>query len=82
MKNILSIIFILFLNTFAFSSDKESVIKSLDNIKNLSFNFEQSINGKVETGKCIIEYPKKFYANITLLMKNFSFKWKISRNKN
>ena len=66
MKNILSIIFILFLNTFAFSSDKESVIKSLDNIKNLSFNFEQSINGKVETGKCIIEYPKKILCKYNL----------------
>ena len=29
--------------------------------KNLSFNFEQNINGKVETGNCVIEYPKKIY---------------------
>ena len=29
--------------------------------KNFSFIFEQNINGKVEKGKCIIEYPKKIF---------------------
>ena len=28
------------------------------NTKNLSFNFEQNINGKLENGNCTIEYPK------------------------
>ena len=27
----------------------------------MSFNFEQNINGKVETGNCIIQYPKKMF---------------------
>ena len=66
MKNISSIIFIFFFNTFAFSSNNESIIKTLVNTKNLSFNFEQSINGKIETGKCIIEYPKKILCNYNL----------------
>merc|ERR1712103_10461 len=30
-------------------------------IENISFNFEQNINGKIENGNCIIEYPKKIY---------------------
>ena len=67
MKKILFISFILFFNTFAFSSTKESIIENLSNIKNLSFKFEQNINGKVETGECIIEYPKKIFCKYNLL---------------
>ena len=59
MKKILLIFFIVNLNNFAFCSIKEDIIKNLNNIKNLSFKFEQNINGKIETGNCIIEYPKK-----------------------
>ena len=33
----------------------------LKNTKNLDFNFEQNINGKIENGNCIIEYPKKMF---------------------
>ena len=69
MKNILSIIFIFFFNTYALSSNKENIIKSLYNTTNLSFNFEQSINGKIETGNCIIEYPKKILCNYNLANK-------------
>ena len=67
MKKILFISFILFFNTFAFSSTKESIIENLNNIKNLSFKFEQNINGKVETGECVIEYPKKIFCKYNLL---------------
>ena len=69
MKNILSIIFIFFFSTYALSSNKENIIKSLYNTTNLSFNFEQSINGKIETGNCIIEYPKKILCNYNLANK-------------
>ena len=31
---------------------KNNIIKNLENIQNLSFNFEQNINGKIENGKC------------------------------
>ena len=61
MKIILLIFFIINFNNFAFSSVKENIISNLITIKNLSFNFEQNINGKVETGNCVIEYPKKIY---------------------
>ncbi len=63
MKKILLIFFIInfTFNNFAQGSVKKNIINNLDNIKNLSFNFEQNINGKIETGNCIIEYPKKIF---------------------
>ncbi len=59
MKKILLIIFFINLNSYALGSVKENVINNLKSTNNLSFNFEQNINGKVEKGYCIIEYPKK-----------------------
>ncbi len=53
------IFFILLSNTLA--SNKEKIIKKLQNTKNLNFNFEQNINGKIERGNCTIQYPKKIY---------------------
>ena len=35
-------------------------------IENISFDFEQNINGKIENGNCIIEYPKKIYCEYNL----------------
>ena len=43
------------------AENKNKIISKFQNIKNLTFNFEQNINGKIEEGKCIIEYPKKIY---------------------
>ena len=31
------------------------------NTNNLFFNFEQNINGKIQTGLCTIKYPKKIF---------------------
>ena len=53
------IFFIFFSNTYA--NNKNNIIKNLQNTKNLNFNFEQNINGKVEVGNCTINYPKKIY---------------------
>jgi outer membrane lipoprotein-sorting protein len=61
MKKILLIFLLINFNNVALSSIKENIINNLLNTKNLSFNFEQNINGKVETGNCVIEYPKKIY---------------------
>ena len=66
MKKIIIIILILFPNSYAFSSIKENIIKNLISTQNLIFNFEQNINGKIETGNCIIEYPKKIACNYNL----------------
>ena len=51
--------FILFSNTYA--DNKEKIIQKLQNTKNLVFEFEQNINGKIEKGNCTIQYPKKIY---------------------
>ena len=48
------------------ASIKENIIKKFTGIKNVSFNFEQNINGKIENGNCIIEYPKKIYCRYNL----------------
>ena len=53
------IFFILFSNAQA--SNKIKIIENLQNTENLSFKFEQNINGKIENGNCIIQYPKKIY---------------------
>ena len=59
-KYIFFFIFFIFLsNTQA--SNKEKIIEKLQNTKNLNFNFEQNINGKIESGNCTIQYPKKIY---------------------
>ena len=43
------------------AGNKEKIIENLKNTKNLDFNFEQNINGKIENGNCTIEYPKKMF---------------------
>ena len=63
MKKILLIFFIINSNNLGFGSIKENIINNLQYIDNLSFNFEQNINGKIEKGNCIIEYPKKIFCN-------------------
>jgi len=66
MKKVLFIYFFFCFSTFAFGSIKENIIKNLKNTQNLIFDFEQNINGKIETGNCIIEYPKKIFCNYSL----------------
>ena len=51
--------FIFITNTNA--NNKTQIIENLKKTKNLSFEFEQNINGKIENGSCIIEYPKKIF---------------------
>ena len=57
---ILIIIFFSF-NDNLNASNKENIIKNLKDINNLTFNFEQNINGEIETGNCVLEYPKKIF---------------------
>ena len=51
MKKILFIYLIFLFNNVALSAIKENIINNLENTRNLSFDFEQNINGKIETGK-------------------------------
>ena len=48
------------------ASVKGNIIKKFTDIKNVSFDFEQNINGKIENGNCIIEYPKKIFCKYNL----------------
>ena len=47
-----------FLN-HACASIENKIINNLKKINNISFNFKQTINDKVEEGNCTIQYPKK-----------------------
>ena len=55
------IFFFLFFFSNTHADNKEKIIERLQNTKNLVFEFEQNINGKIKRGNCTIQYPKKIY---------------------
>mgnify|MGYP003954634091 FL=1 len=66
IKLFLSLLIILFTSK-TLASVKNNLIKNLETTDNLSFNFEQNINGKIENGNCIIQYPKKIHCEYNLI---------------
>ena len=60
LKYIVFFIFLILI-TNSNASNKEKIIENLKKTRNLDFNFEQNINGKIENGNCTIEYPKKIF---------------------
>ncbi|MBD1135515.1 outer-membrane lipoprotein carrier protein LolA [Pelagibacterales bacterium SAG-MED47] len=66
MKKIYLIIFIIFFNTDCNASIKNKILNNLYNINNVVFNFEQNIKNKIETGNCILQYPKKIFCKYKL----------------
>ncbi len=64
-KLFLTTLLLLIINN-ASASIKNEIINKLEIIENISFNFEQNINGKIEKGNCIVEYPKKIYCKYNL----------------
>ena len=66
MKKLLFVIIYLSVISDLSASIKENIIKKFRDIENVSFDFEQNINGKIENGNCIIEYPKKIYCKYNL----------------
>ena len=66
MKKIFLFIFILLSTSKSFATVKENLIKNIKETNNLSFKFEQNINGKIENGNCIIKYPKKIFCSYNL----------------
>ena len=60
-KNCLIVLFLILINNESFASSKDKIINNLKKIENLSFNFEQKIENNIETGNCIIQYPKLLY---------------------
>ena len=69
MKKFFLFLFMIFLTSTASASIKDNLIKNLKDINNLTFNFEQNINGKIENGNCTIEYPKKILCKYNLTNK-------------
>tara|TARA_B100001109_G_C18780724_1_gene435253 strand:- start:389 stop:937 length:549 start_codon:yes stop_codon:yes gene_type:complete len=66
MKKYYLSFFLIFFTFESFASDKDNIIKNLKNLDNISFNFEQNVNGKIEKGNCIIQYPKKIFCKYDL----------------
>ena len=59
-KHFLFSIFLILISNVQ-ASNKDKILENLQNTKNLNFDFEQNINGKVEIGNCTIQYPKKIF---------------------
>ena len=59
MKYFFLIVILISFTSKVSANIKNTIIQNLQNTQNLSFNFEQNINGKLENGNCTIEYPKK-----------------------
>ena len=66
MKKNFIILFLIISISEASASIKEKIIKNLKSTNNLSFNFEQNINNKIENGKCTLSYPKKIFCKYNL----------------
>ena len=61
MKNFFFTLLILSFSNSVQAGLKEEIIQNLEITNNISFNFEQNIDGKKEKGNCIVQYPKKIY---------------------
>ena len=66
MKKFILIFFLIIFTTETKAKIKEKIIQKLLKKNNISFNFEQNINGRIENGNCIIQYPKKIYCEYNL----------------
>ncbi len=60
------------------SASKLEIINNFKNAKNLTFKFTQKIDDKIETGKCVVSYPKKILCNYD----DFYKKIMVSNGKN
>jgi len=69
MFRVLVVFFILGFYNYAHPSTKEKIISKIEQTKNLSFNFIQTIDEKTEEGNCIIKYSKKIYCEYDNLKK-------------
>mgnify|MGYP003348851907 CR=1 FL=1 len=62
INHLVGLIIYHYLNSYYERKLKEDRLEYLKTLaKNLDFNFEQNINGKIENGNCTIEYPKKIF---------------------
>jgi len=61
VKNFFFTLLILSFSNSVQATLKDEIIQNLEITNNISFNFEQSIDGKKEKGNCVVQYPKKIY---------------------
>ena len=66
MINKLIFLFLLFSIVEASANVKEKIIQNLETTNNLTFNFEQNVNGKTENGHCALSYPQKIFCKYNL----------------
>ena len=66
MINKLLFLFFLFSIFGASANVKEKIVQNLETTNNLTFNFEQNINGKTENGYCALSYPQKIFCKYNL----------------
>ena len=66
MINRFIFLFLLFSFAEASANVKEKIIKNLQATNNLTFNFEQNVNGKTENGHCALSYPQKIFCKYDL----------------
>ena len=59
-------LFLLFSIVEASANVKKKNIQNLETTDNLTFNFEQNINGKTENGHCALSYPQKIFCKYNL----------------
>ena len=70
MKKLILIFFFLS-TTITHGSVKSQIISNLISTENFKFKFKQKIEEKIETGSCIINYPKKFFVNMMTSTRKF-----------
>jgi len=66
MKKSLLILIFFFLVTEVSASIKDKITQNLKTTDNLTFIFEQNINGKTQNGNCVLLFPKKIFCDYNL----------------
>ena len=77
IKKIIIILIIFNVTKIVKASTKDEIIINLKKIKNISFDFKQTVDEKIEEGTCTIQYPKKIYCSYN----NFKKKIIVSNGK-
>jgi len=62
-KIILLVFFVIFFSKYSYSNEIQKIIEKLEETKNLKFDFIQTLEGSIETGNCILEFPNKFFCH-------------------
>ena len=77
IKKIIIVLIILNITNIVKASNKDEIIINFKKIKNISFDFKQTVDDKMEEGTCTIQYPKKIYCEYN----NFKKKIIVSNGK-